>query len=164
MKKQKAVAWSPSNSAVESARNTLPQLAERFFAAGRKAAKQGRATPKELHAFRLHTKRFRYTLELFQPLYGPGLKSRLAELRRIQQYLGDMNDCVITEALLRAGGGKKTAEVKQLLARLDSRKTNRARRFLRYWRDSFDPPAQEKRWHRYLRSYAGHAARSSERK
>src|SRR5580692_6953009 len=59
-----------SKSASENARSILPKMARRYFEAGRKAI-EGKRPPGELHAFRLKTKRFRYTLELFSPLYGP---------------------------------------------------------------------------------------------
>ena len=48
----------------ENAAVALPVLARKFFDADREAASPG-ASPKSLHRFRLMTKRFRYTLELF---------------------------------------------------------------------------------------------------
>jgi len=66
-----------------------------YFKSGRKTF-GGDATPVELHAFRLQTKRFRYTLELFRPVYGPTLERMIRSLRRIQQLLGVVNDCQAT--------------------------------------------------------------------
>ena len=119
MKKREAVLWNPTDSTVDNARAKLPDLTARLFTAGRKATKR-KGKPKPLHEFRLEVKRFRYTLELFQPLYGPALDSRLAKLRRIQQYLGAINDIRTTRALVLETQKRKSLPVKEILPRLDS--------------------------------------------
>ena len=53
---------------------------------------RARSPPEELHGFRLETKRFRYTLELFRPLYGPNLDRYLKALRELQGALGKVSD------------------------------------------------------------------------
>jgi CHAD domain-containing protein len=158
MKKPQAVRWDPSKSTVESARTTIPQLAQRLFTAGRKAAKRKIKT-KTLHEFRLEVKRFRYTLELFRPLYGPALDTRLAKLRRMQQYLGAINDCTTTRALIVGAQGKASLLVKELLSRLDTGEKDSARKFVRYWTETFDAPGEQERLVRYLRNYAGRGGR-----
>lgn len=45
------------------------------------------------HAMRIATKRLRYTLETFAPLYDDGLKAELKALRRLQEALGRFHDC-----------------------------------------------------------------------
>lgn len=161
MKKQSAPSWDSSMSAAASARRVLPSLAADYFAAGRKTFRR-KADPETLHAFRIRTKRFRYTLELFQPLYGPGLASRLELLRKIQQYLGDINDCVITERLVRsvAGDGGPPQELLEALA---ARVRQRRRKLAEFWRESFDAPGAEQSWVRYLRAWAGRPARPAAR-
>ena len=161
MKKQEAVSWDPTKSTTGSARTILPELAKRFFAAGRKCAKRKGKT-NTLHEFRLEAKRFRYTLELFRPLYGPALDSRLARLRRIQQYLGTVNDCVTTRGLILNTQDKKGLLVTELQARLDARQKDQTRKFLAYWKEAFDAPGEEKRWVRYLRDYAGRKGRAAQ--
>ncbi len=47
----------------------------------------------EHHAMRISAKRLRYTLEIFQPLYGDGLKQEISEIKRFQDILGEMHDC-----------------------------------------------------------------------
>ncbi len=47
----------------------------------------------EHHAMRIATKRLRYTLETFAPLYDDGLKAELKALRRLQEALGSLHDC-----------------------------------------------------------------------
>ena len=47
----------------------------------------------EHHAMRIATKRLRYTLETFAPLYDDGLKAELKALRRLQEALGRLHDC-----------------------------------------------------------------------
>ena len=81
----------PAHSAAENARLVLPKMARKYFEAGRKAI-EGKQPPEELHGFRLETKRFRYTLELFRPLYGPNLDRYLKALRELQGALGKVSD------------------------------------------------------------------------
>lgn len=52
------------------------------------------------HAMRIATKRLRYTLELFAPLYDDELKAELRELKRLQEALGDLHDCDVWIARL----------------------------------------------------------------
>jgi CHAD domain-containing protein len=51
------------------------------------------AAPVEtLHALRIACKRLRYTLEFFRELLGPEAKDVIAEVVRLQDHLGDLND------------------------------------------------------------------------
>jgi CHAD domain-containing protein len=47
----------------------------------------------ELHAMRIAAKRLRYTMEIFEPLYGDDLKTPLKAAKEIQTILGDLHDC-----------------------------------------------------------------------
>ena len=60
----------------ETARRILPQIAADFVERGN-AASQAKISPEKLHAFRIASKKFRYTLELFAPLYGPAVNTWL---------------------------------------------------------------------------------------
>ena len=91
MSKLHPVAWDERAGAAVNARRELPHLAASYFARVRALLADDPSAPK-LHRLRLLTKRLRYTLELFRPCYGPGLDTRLAALRRIQQSLGEVND------------------------------------------------------------------------
>ncbi|HYM13311.1 MAG TPA: CHAD domain-containing protein [Bryobacterales bacterium] len=102
MAKKKKLAWQAARSSAENARAVLPPLTEQYLRAARKLA-AGRPSAKALHKFRLETKRFRYTLELFRPCYGPGLERRLETLARLQQDLGEINDCAVAQRLLLDG-------------------------------------------------------------
>jgi hypothetical protein len=139
MKKQRRLPWKPGRSAAENARELLPSIIGGFFAAGRKAAR-GAALP-ALHRFRLRVKRFRYTLELFRPCYGPTLDQKLKSLRGIQDCLGKMSDLAI---VIRLGPATPVA------ARARRDLAAAARSFERLWRQ-FDAPGAESRWSAYLR-------------
>ncbi|QOY85358.1 CHAD domain-containing protein [Paludibaculum fermentans] len=91
----------PADDAALQAREALPPLASEFFDAGRKAAVQA-GSAKKLHAFRLSAKRFRYTLELFRPFYGPVFLQRLERVRQIQSLLGKRQDCAVAADRLSA--------------------------------------------------------------
>src|SRR5580698_2381850 len=81
----------PAHTAADNARLVLPKMARKYFNAGRKAI-EGKRPPDELHGFRLKTKQFRYTLELFRPVYGPNLDRYLKALRELQGALGKVSD------------------------------------------------------------------------
>jgi CHAD domain-containing protein len=99
------------------------------------------------HKFRLKTKRFRYTLELFEPCYGPGLEERLKLLRHIQDLLGEINDCATTQKLV-------GAQPDRFWKFLERRMALRARALRMWWRQTFDGPGQESRWTNYLARFA----------
>lgn len=117
----------------------LPALAEDFFAAGRAAAVTG-ASPRALHQFRLRAKRFRYTLELFEPFYGGEMASGAKALKGVQDRLGAINDCVTTIDFL-GRDRRAMAAVRKLLSQ-------RKVEFQGYWRSRFAPRrlAWWKRW------------------
>ena len=75
------VHWEGSKSVAWNAREKLPELARGFFETGRALA-ASHPSLQALHRFRLLTKRFRYTLELFRPCYGPVLDRRIEALKR----------------------------------------------------------------------------------
>ncbi|MBI3693877.1 MAG: CHAD domain-containing protein [Acidobacteria bacterium] len=105
----------------------------------------GQPSAKALHKFRLATKRVRYTLELFRPCCGPGLEQRLQVLRRIQQYLGEINDYATTRGLV---PGKKAAAFTQFL---DARASTRTADLVRYLRGPLLAPERRRWWTGYLR-------------
>ena len=130
----------PSQSAAENARAVLPKMARRYFEAGRKAI-AGKRPADELHGFRLKTKRFSYTLELFRPLYGPNLDRYLKALRELQGALGKVSDYQAIQRVL-AGDPELEKEIQQALkARLKDLRQS--------WR-TFDSDGQLKRWRTYL--------------
>src|ERR1700693_360897 len=88
MAKANLTKWNERAGAAGNARSTLPKVVGAYFARVREFLR-GDPSPAELHAVRLETKRLRYTLELFRPVYGPGLETRLAALRRLQTKVGE---------------------------------------------------------------------------
>lgn len=75
----------------DTAMQMLPPIAGKHFKRGEKAARV-KTSPHELHRFRIATKKFRYTLDLFAPLYGDSVASLTDGLKNIQTLLGDIND------------------------------------------------------------------------
>lgn len=132
--------WRPWHSARENASRVLPKLAEKYFKAGREAA-DGKRTPDELHQFRIQTKRFRYTLELFRPVYGTSLESELEPLREIQSVLGRLHDYHIIEGMLE---GQKA-----LQAKLERRARKKLREFHELW-TKFNSDGELERWKKFL--------------
>lgn len=56
----------------------------------------------ELHDMRIAAKWFRYTMELFAPAYGEGLKSSYSAIKKFQAHLGDLHDSDVRLDILRA--------------------------------------------------------------
>ena len=146
--------WKRSLTIRDNLRRRLPSMATDYFDAGRTALAPGK-TWDEMHQFRLATKRFRYTLEICRPAYGPALDLRIKLLREIQTLLGDINDCVVTAGMVAADAG--TEEVREKLAARAEDKTKKLRK---YWAAQFDAPGERERWARYLLSYACRTVRA----
>lgn len=148
VKKKSTIAWDAQASAGQNARLHLKALVAEFFALGREAA-SGHATPEALHAFRLAAKRFRYTLELFQPLYGTGLKAKLEAVRQIQSILGDRQDDNVLAARIRDWMAPSDA-VLGALTEAAGRGVALEGEFVTFWRDHIDKPGAEGLWARYF--------------
>jgi CHAD domain-containing protein len=146
MAKHSHIVWDISKSAAENASSKLPKLARAYFRTGR-ALFDAAPSASALHGFRLETKRLRYTLELFRSLYGPGLDRRLALLRSMQDYLGEINDCAVTQKLV----GRRRLKIAVFL---QNRMTRRTRALTGYWRRTFDAPGQQQWWTDYLARFA----------
>ncbi len=132
----------PGQTAAENARVVLPKMARKYFEAGRKAI-EGKQPPDELHGFRLETKRFRYTLELFRPLYGPNLDRYLKSLRELQGALGKVSDYQAIQRVL--------ASDRELKTQIGHALKGKIRDLRKSWR-AFDSDGRLKRWRTYLAS------------
>ncbi len=130
------------------ARTILPDLAADFFKAGRKTTLRA-AAPERLHSFRLVAKRFRYTLEVFRPFYGPVFDQRVQQVREIQSILGRRQDCAVTAAILQPLAPVDLA-LQQALDAVSARAVRLDGEFLVYWNSHFDAEGQELLWTRYL--------------
>lgn len=134
--------------ATERARAELPGIAKEFFEAGRKTMART-ATAERLHALRLAAKRFRYTLELWEPFYGPAFQAKLESVRAIQSLLGKRQDCAVMEARLEPHIGLD-AELAACQRRVKARAAKLEREFHEYWHSHFDAAGEQERWMRYL--------------
>ena len=132
-----------SQAAADVAAELLPRLCEKFFARGQAAAAPGTSV-EELHQFRLSAKRFRYSLELFAPLYGKRGAQHLKQMRKVQGHLGDVNDCAATRVLLE--DWHAPAILVAGIARLEKR---RIAAFRRAWQE-FAQPGVAAAWRRDL--------------
>jgi CHAD domain-containing protein len=101
------------------AERELPRMAQEWEEAGDQAAKSG--SFETLHRFRIFSKRYRYTLELF-----PGTERRIEQMRKVQDHLGEINDCVATLELVR-GHARAEHAIGELL-------TTRERAFQAFWK------------------------------
>ncbi len=154
--------WNPSGTSAENAKRVLSWLAAQFFESGRNTVGVS-PTARSLHKLRLRGKRLRYSLELFAPCYGPGLDHRLSELKKVQNYLGEISDCDATIRLIRGLQLEDDANAVRLNDFLTARKKDRIERFVDHWRTYFDAPGQLESWLFYLKNYAGRVSPPSAR-
>jgi len=114
----------------ENARRLLPAMIEDFFRAGREAARP-RSTHRRMHGLRLEAKRVRYTLELFEPVYGERTEPMVESLKELQDRLGAINDCATTLEMVRRNRGAAAA-VRRLAG-------ERETEFREHWKKHFGP-------------------------
>ena len=130
------------------ARMTLPREAKAYFQAGARAARKKHSIGR-LHEFRLHGKSLRYSLELFQPLYGCRVRDIQKMLKRTQQLLGEMAD---------ARAGLKLAKLMnapdRILEPLRLLAHEKRDAFAGRWLKEVPDEAAAARWVEYLRRYA----------
>lgn len=112
---------------------------EDFFRAGRRAARK--PTAKRMHELRLAGKRLRYTVEFLAPKLDQSAGLRLKELKRLQDALGDANDCVTARALVH------DQEFHAYLAELEN---EHRKRFAEIWRESFGVLGAWESWQLFL--------------
>ena len=149
MSRKSKFAWDAQLGAADNARQHLPALVAKFFKAGRKAARPG-SSAEQMHAFRLAAKRFRYTLELFLPVYGPGLAKQIESIKRLQNHLGDVQDREATRRLLAGLYGDGDGTLAKAMEKMTRESQSRTRKFRKLWDAEFSPPEREQQCGRYL--------------
>lgn len=131
--------WDGGLEVNENAAIQLPALALEYFGAGDKLF-SGSKTPEELHQFRLKTKHFRYTLELFEEQYGFRFSTLMKRLKPVQDALGDINDAATALAWMQDGESGVATEY------LTARITDKSGKFEKYWRTAFQKKGERERW------------------
>jgi len=139
------VKWNERAGVAANARRELPRMVSAYFARARAVLEDG-AAPRKLHQVRLDSKRLRYTLELFRPCYPAGLEERLAALKLLQDWLGEVNDAVASAQLLRTALKRQP----KLRTFLEDRANQQAAHAIRYWKETFDAPGREAWWTDFL--------------
>jgi CHAD domain-containing protein len=94
----------------------------------------------------LKTKRVRYTLELFETVYGGKTKQLMESLKGLQEKLGAINDCATTIEMVRRDRDAAAA-VRRLAVQREAE-------FRDYWKMHFRP-RELSRWKAVLRAADG---------
>jgi CHAD domain-containing protein len=115
----------------ELAQRTLGRGAKDFLKQGNEASSPA-ASPKDLHRFRIASKKFRYALELFQPLYESSLHPVVESIKGASTLLGDINDCVTVAGMVADYKGNNP-----LADRLKKRQDKKTEEFRKYWKSEF---------------------------
>lgn len=145
--------WESSRSVAENAARILPELLDKYVARSRHAL-GAKASPKKLHRFRVATKKFRYTIELFLPVYGDRLDRELEAVRDLQRVLGKLHDYYVI--------GKMLEDDQALRQKLQELLEKKMKEFNSQWR-VFGSKAHLKRWKRFLASSGRSAPKSGRR-
>jgi CHAD domain-containing protein len=161
--KKKTAAWNGEETPEWNARTVLPVLAAEYFEAGRKVQDPA-CTADDLHGFRLTSKRFRYTLELFRDLYGPGFEKYIQGIKDLQDQLGQISDCDTARSLLTPHMKRFPLARRKLDAFLDSRCTASTTRFRELWRTVFDAAGRERKFVTFLKRPLASKKQKVERK
>ena len=74
------------------------------------------------------------------------MEERLAALKQLQDWLGEVNDAAASGRLLR-GALKRQPAVRKFL---EDRAGEKAAGFARHWKEAFDAPGQEAWWTDFL--------------
>jgi CHAD domain-containing protein len=125
----------------------LPPMANEFFEAGHEAAAPAAAV-ESLHAFRILSKRFRYTLEIFEPCYGEDLQDALRLMRGVQDILGMINDCETAGKILSKAVSRDERE--HLRTLLNQRQAALIGNFRNHWNETFAAESECRTWMRML--------------
>jgi len=132
--------------AEEAAAGILPDLAREFFDCGRQAM-QAEGSVDALHQFRIAAKKFRYTLELFTPLYGPALRVWLERVESVHVLAGGIDDCSSARKLL------AEAHIGSVNAELGKKQRKHIEEFRRQWTEGFASPDGARHWIHYLQHF-----------
>jgi CHAD domain-containing protein len=105
------------------AKQILPDMMAEHFRRGKAAT--GRKMPAhKIHRFRIAAKNFRYTLDVFAPLYPHALPPLIDRLKDVQTLLGDINDCATARRIV-----KEEAVCKGVLPALKERQQKKTKEF-----------------------------------
>jgi CHAD domain-containing protein len=99
----------------ETVRDRVPRLLKRLLKAGNRAE-----SADDLHQLRIDGKKFRYSLELLQPVHNGRMQGALDLVTTMQSLLGRVNDCRAVRKLVQELGGD--AETERWLKRRQKKK------------------------------------------
>jgi CHAD domain-containing protein len=138
--------WNRREDPAANASRELPRIIDDFFAGTRQAIAEP-GWPRNLHGVRLASKKLRYTLELFRPIYPAALEVRLDELKKLQDWLGDAHDASASRELL---GRATLSQYPAMREFLEKRAAAKTAAFTRYWEKTFDAEGQQAWWTNFL--------------
>jgi len=103
----------PSGTVDENARRILAVRIAEFYSHA--PALDDPDAVEELHALRIGAKRLRYTLELFEDLFGPLGQQQIKRVKQLQEVLGNIHDLDVRIALINEElSGLANEQLKQL--------------------------------------------------
>lgn len=132
--------------AVTMAKRLLPGMVAEHFHRG-EAAVQKKMPAHKIHRFRIAAKNFRYTLDLFAPLYTGTLPLMIDRLKDVQTLLGDINDCVAARRIVKEVTGRDNKTVRrQILSGLKDRQRKKTEEFREQYSAEFSSAVALQQW------------------
>jgi CHAD domain-containing protein len=135
--------------AAETAAEMLPDLAREFFDRGRQAVNAG-SSADAFHQFHGAAKKFRYTLELFAPLYNSALRVWVERVKSVHTLASRIDDGSAVRKTFAQGG-----RIEAVDAELEKKQRKQIDEFRREWKESFSSPDHAREWIHYLQNSAG---------
>lgn len=121
---------------------------EHFFHAGSHILEQ--EDLEAIHEFRIAAKQFRYLIEVFQPVYGDEIAKKLKSLKKLQDFMGRLNDIVTARSLI-----SSLPLSSDVLKWLDQEELKARTALVRNWRKSMDTEKRKKEWLKLFSSSSG---------
>jgi CHAD domain-containing protein len=131
------------------AQRILPPMVTEHFERGEAAAAKKMPAHK-IHSFRIAAKNYRYTLDLFAPLYPNTLPLLIDRLKEIQALLGDINDCATARRIVKKSADDDSVR-KSVLSGLRERQKKKTKEFRDQYTAEFSSAAARKQWQNSVR-------------
>jgi CHAD domain-containing protein len=116
----------------DTAKRMMPRMLKEHFEQGEEAARP-KSGARELHKFRIATKKVRYTVDLFAPVIKEPVEGLVEEFKKLQSLLGEGNDFAVVRRMVPRG----YADIRDGLRKKQRKKADEFRRMwpgkLRHW-------------------------------
>ena len=130
--------WKESLTCSRTCVSRMPKLARQYFDEGRDALAPGTCLETDAQVPASH-ETVSVHARIFKDLYGPGLAKRIDSLKKVQTYLGEINDCIVTSEMLKDMEG-----MNDIRDKLKEKADDKIAKLREFWADTFDAEGAER--------------------